>query len=175
VGGPGRDAYLEELIVRRELAINYVYYNLQYDSFDGLPAWVKKTLRDHTGDERGYVYSMADMERAVTHDKYWNAAQREMIISGKMHSYMRMYWGKKIIEWTAAPEEAFRTSLYLNNKYELDGRDPNGFTGVAWCFGKHDRPWASRSIFGNIRYMNENGLRRKFDADLYVAKVAGQF
>jgi deoxyribodipyrimidine photo-lyase len=175
VGGPGKDAYLEELIVRRELAINYVYYNPQYDSFDGLPTWVQKTLRDHTRDIRGYIYSTVDLERAVTHDKYWNAAQREMIISGKMHSYMRMYWGKKIIEWTANPEEAFRTGLYLNNKYELDGRDPNGFTGIAWCFGKHDRPWASRSIFGNIRYMNENGLRRKFDADLYVAKVAGQF
>jgi len=95
-----------------------------------------------------------------------------MVKTGKMHNYMRMYWGKKIIEWTAAPEEACRIALYLNNRYELDGRDPNGFAGVAWCFGKHDRPWAERSIFGNIRYMNAAGLRRKFRIDRYVEKIA---
>jgi deoxyribodipyrimidine photo-lyase len=95
-----------------------------------------------------------------------------MVVRGKMHGYMRMYWGKKILEWTESPEEAQRIALYLNNKYELDGRDPNGFTGVAWCLGKHDRPWAERAVFGKVRYMNANGLRRKFDADGYVRKVA---
>ena len=101
----------------------------------------------------------------------WNAAQVEMTAMGKMHGYMRMYWGKKIIEWSASPEEAFETALYLNNKYELDGRDANSFTGVAWCFGKHDRPWQERPVFGTVRYMNANGLRRKFDVESYVRKV----
>jgi deoxyribodipyrimidine photo-lyase len=111
------------------------------------------------------------LEEAITHDPYWNAAQKEMVLTGKMHGYMRMYWGKKILEWTKNPEEAFRIAVYLNNKYELDGRDPNGFTGVAWCFGKHDRPWGERPIFGKVRYMNDKGLKRKFDADQYVKMV----
>ncbi len=168
---PGKDAYLEELIVRRELSINYAYYSDQYDSLDGLPDWTKKTLREHAADSREYVYTLGDFEEARTHDPYWNAAQKEMVHQGKMHGYMRMYWGKKILEWMEKPEEAFRIALYLNNKYELDGRDANGFTGVAWCFGKHDRPWGERPIFGKVRYMSANGLRRKFDADGYVKKV----
>ncbi|MFB0502013.1 MAG: deoxyribodipyrimidine photo-lyase [Candidatus Bathyarchaeia archaeon] len=168
---PGKDAYLEELIVRRELSVNFVFYNQNYDSFDGLPNWAKKTLREHEKDLREQIYTMEELENADTHDPYWNAAQKEMIIKGKMHGYMRMYWGKKIIEWTRTPREAFKIALYLNNKYELDGRGPNGFTGVAWCFGKHDRPWKERQIFGKIRYMTAKGLRRKFDADLYVEKI----
>ncbi len=168
----GKDAYLEELIVRRELSMNFVFYNQNYDSFDGLPEWAKETLKKHVRDPREYIYTSEELENAETHDPYWNAAQREMMIRGKMHGYMRMYWGKKIIEWSRTPEEAFETALYLNNKYELDGRDPNGFTGVAWCFGKHDRPWKERPIFGKIRYMTSNGLKRKFDADGYVAKTS---
>ncbi len=167
----GKDAYLEELIVRRELSVNFVFYNQNYDSFDGLPNWAKKTLKEHEKDPRKYIYTLEELENAETHDPYWNAAQKEMRIKGKMHGYMRMYWGKKIIEWTKTPGEAFKIALYLNNKYELDGRGPNGFTGVAWCFGKHDRPWKERQIFGKIRYMNANGLKRKFDADLYVEKI----
>jgi len=170
-GGAGVDDFLEELIVRRELSMNYVYYNDQYDAYDGLPGWAKKTLKEHAQDPREVLYSLGALENAQTHDPYWNAAQEEMCIRGKMHGYMRMYWGKKIIEWTPTPEEAFRVALSLNNKYELDGRDPNGFTGVAWCFGKHDRAWAERPIFGKVRYMNANGLRRKFDMDRYVQKV----
>ena len=168
---PGKDAYLEELIVRRELSMNFIFYNQNYDSFDGLPEWAKKTLREHKKDPREYIYTLEELENAKTHDPYWNAAQEEMRIKGKMHGYMRMYWGKKIIEWSKTPEEAFKIALYLNNKYELDGRDPNGFTGVAWCFGKHDRPWKERQIFGKIRYMNAKGLKRKFDADGYVEKI----
>ncbi len=167
----GKDAYLEELIVRRELSMNFVLYNQNYDSFDGLPSWAKKTLKEHEKDPRKYLYTLEELENAETHDPYWNAAQIEMKTRGKMHGYMRMYWGKKIIEWTKTPEEAFKTTLYLNNKYELDGRGPNGFTGVAWCFGKHDRPWKEREIFGKIRYMNANGLKRKFEANLYVEKI----
>jgi len=171
---PGVEAFLEELIVRRELSMNFVFYNEKYDSFEGLPEWAKKTLKAHQRDKRQYLYSLEEFENAKTHDPFWNAAQKEMVVRGKMHGYMRMYWGKKIIEWSKTPEEAFRTALYLNNKYELDGRDPNGFTGVAWCFGKHDRPWGERPIFGNVRYMNDKGLKRKFDADEYV-KMINQF
>lgn len=170
---PSKEAYLEELITRRELSINFVYYNENYDSFNGLPKWAKSTLEKHQGDKREYVYSLQELENAETHDPYWNAAQKQMRVMGKMHGYMRMYWGKKIIEWTKSPEDAFKIAIYLNNKYELDGRDPNGFAGVAWCFGKHDRPWKERPIFGKIRYMNERGLKRKFDADRYAEKIRG--
>ena len=168
---PGKESFLEELLVRRELSMNFVFYNDSYDSFNGLPEWARKSLREHNRDKREYHYTLKELENANTRDPYWNAAQEEMKITGKMHGYMRMYWGKKILEWTKTPEKAFKTALYLNNRYELDGRDPNGFTGVAWCFGKHDRPWRERDIFGKIRYMNASGLKRKFDADGYVKKI----
>jgi deoxyribodipyrimidine photo-lyase len=168
---PGIEAFLEELIVRRELSMNFVFYNENYDSFEALPEWAKKTLRAHQKDKKPYLYTGEELEKAATHDPYWNAAQKEMMVKGKMHGYMRMYWGKKILEWSNTPEEAFRTALTLNNKYELDGRDPNGFAGVAWCFGKHDRPWGERPIFGNVRYMNDKGLKRKFDADKYLKQM----
>ena len=166
-----RDAYLEQLIVRRELSMNFVEFNPDYDRYDAVPDWARETLAEHAADERDYVYSADELERAETHDRYWNAAQREMTLTGKMHNYMRMYWGKKIIEWTETPEEAFRIVLALNNKYELDGRDANGFTGVAWCFGKHDRAWAERAIFGKVRYMSARGLERKFDIESYADRI----
>ncbi len=169
--GLGKDAYLEELIVRRELSHNFVLYNRNYDSFDCLPPWARNTLNYHRRDKREYVYTLAEFEAAKTHDPYWNAAQKEMLITGKMHGYMRMYWGKKILEWSKDPRTAFKIALYLNNKYELDGRDPNGFAGVAWCFGKHDRAWGERPVFGKIRYMNAAGLKRKFDPDAYVKNI----
>jgi deoxyribodipyrimidine photo-lyase len=171
---PDTGRYLEELIVRRELSINFVHYNPFYDSYEGLPSWSRKTLSDHARDPREYVYSLQELEQGKTHDRYWNAAQREMVLTGKMHGYLRMYWGKKILEWSASPEEAFQTALSLNNRYELDGRDPNGFAGVAWCFGKHDRPWPERRIFGKVRYMNANGLRKKFDPDRYAERIEAQ-
>ena len=163
--------FLEELIVRRELSHNFLYYNQRYDDYDALPPWALRTLNYHAKDKREYVYTRQQFEDAETHDPYWNAAQMEMVITGKMHNYMRMYWGKKILEWTNTPKYAFETALYLNNKYELDGRDPNGFAGVAWCFGKHDRAWGERPVFGKVRYMNAAGLKRKFDADGYVEKI----
>ena len=169
-GGAGADAFLEELIVRRELSLNFVQYNPHYDSYAGLPIWAKRTLEEHEQDTRPYLYTRQELEQGNTHDPYWNAAQREMVATGKMHGYMRMYWGKKILEWTARPQDAFDVALYLNNKYELDGRDPNGFTGVAWCFGKHDRPWGGRPVFGNVRYMSAEGLKRKFDVKKYARK-----
>ena len=172
-GHPDTDVYLEELIVRRELSMNHVHYNPAYDRFSGLPDWALTTLGDHAGDPREYVYEAGEFERAETHDPYWNAAQMEMKKTGKMHGYMRMYWGKKILEWTESPEDAFEIALSLNNQYELDGRDPNGYTGVAWCFGRHDRAWKERPVYGKVRYMNAKGLSRKFDADAYVEKVEG--
>jgi deoxyribodipyrimidine photo-lyase len=165
------EAFLEELIVRRELAMNFVQYCPHYDEYDALPAWAKKTLAEHKSDPREHVYSRAELEAGKTADPYWNAAQREMVITGFMQNSMRMYWGKKIIEWTRDPKEAFETTLHLNNKYLLCGRDPNAFANVAWVFGLHDRPWGRRKIFGTVRYMNAAGLKRKFDMDAYVRKV----
>jgi deoxyribodipyrimidine photo-lyase len=167
----GKDAYLEELIVRRELSHNFVFFNDSYDTFNCLPPWAVRTLNFHRRDKREYLYSLEQFEKAQTHDPYWNAAQKEMVITGKMHGYMRMYWGKKILEWSKNPRAGFKIALYLNNKYELDGRDPNAFAGVAWCFGKHDRAWAERNVFGKIRYMNAAGLKRKFDIEAYVNKI----
>jgi deoxyribodipyrimidine photo-lyase len=167
----GQKAFLEELIVRRELSHNFVYYNRRYDEYDALPPWILRTLQFHAKDKRDSLYTLEQFEAAQTHDPYWNAAQTEMVLTGKIHGYMRMYWGKKILEWSKSPQAAFRTALYLNNKYELDGRDPNGYAGVAWCFGKHDRPWQERPVFGMVRYMNAAGLKRKFNPDLYVQKI----
>jgi deoxyribodipyrimidine photo-lyase len=166
-----KDAFLEELIVRRELSMNFVRYNSSYDAPDCLPDWARKTLVKHRRDRREYVYGRRALESARTHDPYWNAAQRELLLTGTMHGYMRMYWGKKIIEWSPSPEDAFATALVLNNRYQLDGRDPNSFAGVAWCFGKHDRPWKERKVFGTVRWMSDRGLARKFDMDAYVARV----
>jgi deoxyribodipyrimidine photo-lyase len=168
---PSAGTYLEELIVRRELSINFVHYNPNYDDYSGLPDWAKKTLTRHSADRREYSYRFHEFESARTHDRYWNAAQREMVLTGKMHGYMRMYWGKKILEWSETPKEAYQTALALNNRYELDGRDPNGYAGVAWCFGKHDRAWQERPVFGKIRYMNAAGLKRKFDVDRYANRI----
>ncbi len=173
-GAPKEDleSFLEELIVRRELTFNYVWFEPDYDAYSALPQWARDTLEEHKDDEREYVYTRQELEDAATHDPYWNAAMVEMRELGYMHNYMRMYWGKKIVEWTNTPEYAYRTALYLNNKFLLDGRDPNSYANVGWVFGLHDRPWTEREIFGKIRYMNANGLRRKAKPDEYVAKVA---
>ncbi len=164
-------AFLDELIIRRELAINFVYYNKDYDNFNCLPAWTKKTLLDHEFDKRQYNYNIKQLENGETHDIYWNTAQKELVKTGKMHGYMRMYWGKKVIEWTKSLMDAYDILVYLNDKYELDGRDPNGYAGIAWCFGKHDRPWREINIFGKVRYMSENGLKTKFNMDKYIERV----
>jgi deoxyribodipyrimidine photo-lyase len=170
--GEARDAFLEELIVRRELAFNFVYHEPRYHSYACLPDWAKQTLYEHRRDKRPYLYSRQQLEAARTHDPYWNAAMEEMRLTGKMHGYMRMYWGKKILQWSQSPEQAYKTALHLNNRYFLDGRDPNSYAGIAWCFGKHDRPWKERPIFGKIRYMADSGLRRKFDMDGYLRRIS---
>lgn len=170
-GDPNSDSFLEELIIRRELSDNYCFYNTDYDSFTGFPEWARKTLNEHRKDEREYIYDFKSFENARTHDLLWNAAQSEMVKSGKMHGYMRMYWAKKILEWTKSPEEALDFSIRLNDKYQLDGRDPNGYVGCAWSVGGvHDRAWAERPVYGKIRYMNYNGCKRKFDVESYIRK-----
>ena len=166
-----KDAYLEELVVRRELAMNFVFYTSNYDAYGCIPAWAQKTLTDHKHDQREYLYSRRQLENADTHDPYWNASMLEMKHTGFMHNYMRMYWGKKILEWSSTPQNAFRTTLAINNKYFLDGRDPNSYTGVAWIYGVHDRAWSERPIFGKTRYMAASGLERKCDIGAYVKKV----
>ncbi|MEJ2672283.1 MAG: deoxyribodipyrimidine photo-lyase, partial [Deltaproteobacteria bacterium] len=164
-----REAFCEELIVRRELSDNYCLYQPHYDSFAGFPDWAQKTLNQHRADRREYLYSPEALEAAQTHDELWNAAQREMVRRGKMHGYLRMYWAKKILEWTASPEEAQDAAIYLNDKYELDGRDPNGYAGIAWSIGGvHDRAWRERPVFGKIRYMSYKGCRSKFKVEAYI-------
>ncbi|MCX7876805.1 MAG: deoxyribodipyrimidine photo-lyase [Melioribacteraceae bacterium] len=164
-----KKSFLEEMIIRRELSDNFCYYNTNYDSFDGFPQWAKDSLNEHRNDKRDFIYSLEEFELAKTHDDLWNAAQMEMVNKGKMHGYMRMYWAKKILEWTESPEEALRIAIYLNDKYELDGRDPNGYTGIAWSIGGvHDRPWFERPVYGKIRYMNYNGCAKKFDVKKYI-------
>jgi deoxyribodipyrimidine photo-lyase len=165
-------SYLEELIIRRELSDNYCYYNPKYDNFEGFHDWAKTSLNEHRNDKRDYLYKLADFETSKTHDDLWNAAQLEMVTTGKMHGYMRMYWAKKILEWTKSPEEALEFGIYLNDKYELDGRDPNGYVGLAWSIGGvHDRAWGERPVFGKVRYMNYNGCKRKFDVSNYINKL----
>jgi deoxyribodipyrimidine photo-lyase len=166
-----KDAYLEEMIVRRELAMNFANYTKNYDAYQCIPQWAQKTLSEHQKDKRDHIYTRKQLENADTHDDYWNAAMREMRYTGFMHNYMRMYWGKKILEWSKTPAHAFKTTLAINNKYFLDGRDANSYTGVAWVFGVHDRAWFERPIFGKIRYMAASGLERKCDIGAYVKKV----
>lgn len=170
-----RDAYLEELIIRRELSDNFCEYNPEYDSALGFPDWAKRSHAKHRHDHREYLYTLKQFEEAKTHDDLWNAAQMQMVKTGRMHGYMRMYWAKKILEWTRDPEEAMKVAIYLNDTYQLDGRDPNGYAGVAWSIGGvHDRAWVSRPVFGQIRYMNRNGCNRKFDTDLYISTWLGK-
>jgi deoxyribodipyrimidine photo-lyase len=171
-GKNSRDAFLEELIIRRELADNFCFYNTNYTNVEGFPAWAKKTLNEHRNDRRNYLYTLEQFENASTHDDLWNTAQMEMVKKGKMHGYVRMYWAKKILEWTESPEQAMEIAVYLNDRYELDGRDPNGYTGIAWSIGGvHDRAWNERPVFGKIRYMSYNGLKTKFDIKEYIKKV----
>ncbi len=166
-----KDAFLEELIVRRELSFNMTRHNPHYDSLAALPAWVHKTMREHHDDEREVIYSLEDLEKGRTHDELWNAAQLEMVKTGEMHNYVRMLWGKNVIAWSRSYEEAFETLVHLNNKYCLDGRDPNSYAGILWCFGKHDRPWMERPVFGTIRYMTSRSTGKKFNAAKYIEWV----
>jgi len=162
--------FLEELIIRRELADNFCYYNSRYDSLAGAPSWAQKTLTEHLSDPRDYIYTLDQFAQAQTHDPLWNAAQTELIKTGKMHGYMRMYWAKKILEWSSSPQQAVEIAISLNDRYSLDGRDPNGYVGILWSIaGLHDRPWFKRPIFGSIRYMSASGCQKKFDVKSYFS------
>jgi len=165
------EAFLEELTIRRELSDNFCLYNENYDSVAGFPAWAQKSFADHRHDRREYCYSPDEWEKGETHDPLWNAAQRVMVPTGTMHGYLRMYWAKKLLEWSPSPEEAMATAIRLNDRYQLDGRDPNGYAGIAWSIGGvHDRAWGERPVFGKVRYMNDKGCRRKFDVAGYILK-----
>ncbi len=165
----GMYALFEELIVRKELADNFCYYGPGYTTLADAPNWAVQTLADHATDPREFYYTKEQLEHAQTHDEAWNAAQLQLTKTGKMHGYMRMYWAKKILEWSQTPEDALGIAIELNDRYSLDGGDPNGYVGILWSIaGLHDRPWFERPIFGKIRYMNEAGLRRKFDIDMYM-------
>ncbi len=164
-----KEAFLNQIITWRELAINFVRFNPDYDNFECGEAWAHRTLAKHAKDRRPVVYSAAQLENAATHDPLWNAAQLQMVNTGWMHNYLRMYWAKKILEWSSSPAEAYRIAVELNDKYELDGRDPNGYAGIAWAIaGKFDRPWFERPIFGQIRYMSAASTGRKFDSKKYI-------
>jgi deoxyribodipyrimidine photo-lyase len=169
-GAPKADkaVFLEEAIVRRELSFNFTRHNPNYDSLKALPEWALKTMRDHKDDERPELIDEEKIEAAETYDELWNAAQRELVTTGLLHNYVRMLWGKKVMEWQRTYEMAFELLVHLNNKYALDGRDPNSYAGIQWCFGKHDRPWFEREIFGVIRYMTSNSMAKKFKARKYI-------
>ncbi|PHN08298.1 deoxyribodipyrimidine photo-lyase [Flavilitoribacter nigricans] len=169
--GKDAESYVEELLVRRELAANFCFYEKDYDRFSALPDWARTTLNEHKDDERKYRYTREEMENAETHDEYWNAAMQQMKKRGYLHNHMRMYWGKQILAWTNTPKYAYRTALYLNNKYFLDGRDCNSFANIGWLFGLHDRAWNEREVFGKVRIMTKSGLERKTDPDKFIDKV----
>jgi deoxyribodipyrimidine photo-lyase len=163
-----KDPFLEELIVRRELSFNTTRHNANYDSLAALPPWAQATMREHIADEREAIYSLEELDAARTHDPLWNAAQREMVLTGEMHNYVRMLWGKNVIAWSPTYEIAFETLVHLNNKYCLDGRDHTSYAGILWCFGKHDRPWFDRPVFGTMRYMTSGSSGKKFNSRKYI-------
>lgn len=168
------DSFINEAVIWRELAENLCYYNPNYDNLEGAKDWAKKSLRDHIKDKREYIYTLAEFEEAKTHDKMWNAAQLEMKTTGKMSGYMRMYWAKKIAEWTETPESAIKIAIYLNDRYSLDGRDPNGYLGIMWSIaGVNDRAFGERNVTGKIRFMSYQACFQKFDANAYIAKYCG--
>jgi deoxyribodipyrimidine photo-lyase len=164
--------YLEELIVRRELAFNFAHFTPNADSLSVLPNWCLATMREHANDKREFVYTAEQFEVGATHDPLWNAAQRELLLRGKIHGYYRMYWGKKIIEWSPTHDKALEIMLDLHDRYALDGRDPNTYTNILWCFGLHDRPWGSRPVFGTLRWMSFDGMKRKSDINAYMQEIA---
>lgn len=167
-----KEKFLDELIVWRELSRNFFSFEERFDSLESLPLWAKEEIRKHSLDPRPKIYSLEYLENARTADKWWNLAQKELLHTGVMHNYMRMYWGKKIIEWTPSFKQALEILIYLNDKYAIDGRDPNGYASILWCFGLHDRPFFERPIFGKIRYMNAAGLERKFEMEKYALRLS---
>lgn len=166
-----KEAFLEELIVRKELSDNFCLYKKDFKSINSLDNWAKATLEAHNLDVRTYIYSVEEFESAKTHDRLWNAAQNQLLKEGRIHGFLRMYWAKKILEWSNTAENAINIAIYLNDKYALDGCDPNGYVGILWSIGGvHDRAFSSRNVFGKIRYMSLEGCKKKFDVERYIKK-----
>ncbi len=175
-GLPGpAEAFMDELFTWRELGYGFCHYRPDYDQYESLPDWARASLDAHADDPRPHRYELADLERAATHDPLWNAAQRQLVVEGRIHNYLRMLWGKKILEWSPSPRTALATLIELNNKYAVDGRDPNSYSGIFWTLGRFDRPWGpERPIFGVIRYMTSQSTARKFKVGDYLATWSGQ-
>lgn len=173
VSPKAKAAFLEQLIVRRELAVNFVRFNPSYDSMECREPWADRSMARHAGDPRPALYNEQQLEGAETHDPLWNAAQKQMVLTGWMHNYLRMYWAKKVLEWSPSVAVAYQRAVWLNDCYELDGRDPNGYAGIAWALvGKHDRPWPGRAVFGTVRYMSLASTQKKFDAQKFIEQIA---
>jgi deoxyribodipyrimidine photo-lyase len=167
------DAFFDQLVTWRELGFNFSHKRPDYDRYESLPGWARATLEKHAGDRREFTYSREDFEAAKTHDALWNAAQTQLVREGRLHNYMRMLWGKKILEWSASPREALETMIELNNAYGLDGRDPNSYSGIFWCLGRYDRPWGpERPVFGTVRYMSSEAARRKLRLESWLSRYA---
>lgn len=170
---PALESFLDELITWREIGFNFCAHRQDYDRYESLPDWCRKTLEKHASDPRKQLYELPEFETAKTHDPLWNAAQRQLVREGRMHNYLRMLWGKKVLEWSASPQDALQTLIHLNNKYALDGRNPNSYSGIFWCLGRYDRPWApERPIFGQIRYMSSDNTAKKLRVKNYLQKYA---
>jgi deoxyribodipyrimidine photo-lyase len=164
------EGFLDELVTWREVGFNFAAHRSDVDEYGSLPEWAKKTLQEHARDEREFVYTLKEFEEAKTHDPLWNAAQMQLVREGRIQNYLRMLWGKKILEWTKTPEEAAKIMIHLNNKYGLDGRDPNSYCGIFWVLGRYDRPWPERPVFGVIRYMSSENTARKISVKKYMRK-----
>lgn len=168
---PAAESFLDELVTWREVGFNMCWQRDDYDRYESLPDWAQETLAEHESDKRPYVYSLEELEQSQTHDELWNAAQTQLVLEGRMHNYLRMLWGKKILEWSPTPKEALKTLIELNNKYAVDGRNPNSYSGIFWCLGRYDRAWGpEREIFGKIRYMSSDNTARKFRVKDYIRK-----
>jgi len=169
------ESFLDELITWREVGYNFSSHTDSYDRYESLPGWAQKTLKEHTRDEREHVYSLEELEAGKTYDALWNAAQMQLVREGRIHNYLRMLWGKKILEWSRTPQDALAVLIELNNKYGLDGRDPNAYSGIFWCLGRYDWPWGpERPVFGQIRYLSSANTARKVSVKNYIRKYAPQ-
>jgi deoxyribodipyrimidine photo-lyase len=170
---PAAEKFLDEAVTWREVGYNMAFHHPDSDRYESLPAWVLRTLGEHEADPRPHLYSLEDFEAARTHDDLWNAAQTQLVQEGRIHNYLRMLWGKKVLHWSRTPREALAALVQLNNKYALDGRDPNSYTGIFWCLGRYDRPWApERPVFGSVRYMSSESARKKLRLDRYLSRYA---